>query len=130
MDLHAFHGHLNRIGNLLKMGNQAGGLILRVILPEGDKVVVFPRQKSANVLCRTRQTVVGETATMTGRPFRRWDFAAMVTGVSAMELLSFARVLPVQGAMTSASRSFFGPMGSASAMEQMGSTPVMAVTFS
>ena len=43
-------------------------------------------------------------------------FAAMVTGVSLIPEASFARVLPVHGAMMSASRDTLGPMGSASAM--------------
>jgi hypothetical protein len=47
----------------------------------------------------------------------------MVTGESAMLWASFARVLPVQGAITSASSSFFGPMGSAWAMVRMGAVP-------
>ena len=53
-----------------------------------------------------------DTAITTGRPLRRWLFAAIVTGPSAMEFASFAYVFPVQGAMTSTSSSFFGPMGS------------------
>ena len=55
-----------------------------------------------------------DTAMMTGRPFRRWLFAAMVTGPSAMLWASFAMVLPVQGAMINASNSFLGPIGSTS----------------
>ena len=55
-----------------------------------------------------------DTATTTGRPFRRCALAAMVTEVSAMPLANLARVLPVQGAMTSTSSSCLGPMGSAS----------------
>ena len=45
--------------------------------------------------------------------------AAMVTDVSLMPLASRDRVLPVQGAMTSTSRSFLGPMGSALGMVSM-----------
>ena len=52
----------------------------------------------------------------------------MVTGVSAMPWESFARVLPVQGAMTSASKSFFGPMGSTAAMVQSGSRPHISLS--
>ena len=37
----------------------------------------------------------------------------MSTGVSVMPRASFARVLPVQGAMTMMSNIFLGPMGSA-----------------
>ena len=53
-----------------------------------------------------------EMAMMTGRPLRRWLFAAMVTGPSAMEWASLANVFPVQGAIISASSRRFGPMGS------------------
>ena len=44
---------------------------------------------------------------------RRCAFAAMVTAVSVIPFASFARVLPVQGAIISASSGFFGPRGSA-----------------
>ena len=54
------------------------------------------------------------TATTTGLSLRRWALTAMVTGVSVTPAASFARVLPVHGATTSTSSSFFGPMGSAS----------------
>ena len=64
-----------------------------------------------------------DIATITGRAFRRWLFAAMVTGVSAMECASFARVFPVHGAMISASSSFFGPMGSTASMLHSGLLP-------
>ena len=53
-----------------------------------------------------------DTATITGRPFRRWLLAAIVTGVSAILCDSFASVLPVQGAIIKASSAFFGPKGS------------------
>ena len=55
-----------------------------------------------------------EPAKSTGRALRRWLFAAMVTGPSAMEWESFARVFPVHGAIISRSSSFLGPMGSTS----------------
>ena len=55
-----------------------------------------------------------ETVMITGRLFRKWLFAAMVTGPSAIPCASLARVFPVQGAMINASSSFLGPIGSAS----------------
>ena len=64
-----------------------------------------------------------DTAISTGRPLRRWLLAAIVTGVSAMLWASLASVFPVQGAMTSASKSFFGPIGSTSSMVCSGSVP-------
>ena len=70
-----------------------------------------------------------ETANRIGLPFRRWLFAAIVTGLSAMEWASFARVFPVQGAITRISNSFFGPMGSAWQMGQMGSRPQIWVAL-
>lgn len=47
---------------------------------------------------------------------RKCAFAAMQTGVSVIPFASFASVLPVQGAITSASSDTFGPRGSASAI--------------
>ena len=45
--------------------------------------------------------------------------AAIVTDVSLKPFANRASVLPVQGAMTSTSSSFWGPMGSAFWMESM-----------
>ena len=70
-----------------------------------------------------------DTATTMGRALRRWLLAAMVTGVSAMLWESFARVFPVQGAMTRASSSFLGPMGSAWAMVVRGARPQISSAF-
>ena len=67
-----------------------------------------------------------ENAMTSGRPFRRCALAAMVTAVSVMPWLSFAIVLPVHGAMTSASMGFDGPRGSASIMLSTGSLPVIS----
>ena len=57
-----------------------------------------------------------DTAIMTGLPLRRWLFAAIVTGPSAILCASFAKVFPVHGAIISASSNFFGPMGSTCSM--------------
>ena len=57
-----------------------------------------------------------EKAITRGLPFRRWALAAMATALSVMPWASFARVQPVQGAMSSASIGSRGPRGSASAM--------------
>ena len=65
-----------------------------------------------------------ENAITSGLPFRRCAFAAMVTAVSVMPDASFAMVLPVHGAITSASMGILGPRGSASAMLQTGILPV------
>ena len=67
-----------------------------------------------------------ETARTMGRSLRRWALAARVTGPSAMPQASFASVLPVQGAMTRQSSSFFGPIGSACAMVWRISWPQIA----
>ena len=64
-----------------------------------------------------------ETASRMGLPFLSWLLAAMVTGPSATEWASFARVFPVQGAMTSRSSSPLGPMGSTSSRVVKGGTP-------
>ena len=60
-----------------------------------------------------------EIAMTTGLLFLRCDFTAIVTGVSVIPNASFARVLAVQGATTSMSSSFFGPIGSAASMESI-----------
>ncbi len=57
-----------------------------------------------------------DMAIIKGRPFLRCAFAAIVTDVSHIPQASFAAVFPVHGAIISASRSFLGPMGSASEM--------------
>ena len=67
-----------------------------------------------------------DTAMSTGRPFRLWLLTASVGAVSYMPQASLPRVLPVQGAMTSTSRSFLGPMGSASSMVWMMGRPQSA----
>ena len=55
-------------------------------------------------------------AIIKGLAFLRCAFAARVTQESVTPHASFARVFPVQGAIIKASRSFFGPMGSALGM--------------
>ena len=60
-----------------------------------------------------------EGAMRTGRSLRRWALAAMVTLESVTPAASLPSVLPVQGQMMSKSRSFFGPMGSASRRLEM-----------
>ena len=69
-----------------------------------------------------------EMAMSTGRPFLKWLFAAMVTGVSAIPCASFANVLPVQGAMTKTSNNLFGPMGSTSVSCVKGALPQICAT--
>ena len=66
-----------------------------------------------------------ESASTTGRPLRSWALMAMSTEVSVMPRLSFASVLPVQGAASNTSKSFPGPTCSASAMVRMGLRPVI-----
>ena len=68
------------------------------------------------------------SASTTGLPFRRCPFAAIVTGPSVMPLASFASVLPVQGAMTSASIAPCGPRGSASTIFRTARRPATAST--
>ena len=59
-----------------------------------------------------------------GRLLRRWDFAAISTGVSEIPFASLESVLPVQGAMTRMSISPFGPIGSAAGIVVIGAWPV------
>jgi len=67
-----------------------------------------------------------ESAMTTGRPLRRWLLAAIVTAVSVSPEARRASVAPVQGAMTSTSKSFSGPTRSASTMLRMTPLPVSA----
>ena len=66
-------------------------------------------------------------AIISGLPLRKCAFAARVTQVSVMPQASFERVLPVHGAIISASRSFFGPMGSALGIVWIMSFPVISL---
>ena len=68
-----------------------------------------------------------EIAIATGRLFRRWDFAARVTEVSAMPLANLAIVFPVHGAMSNKSRQRFGPSGSTCGRLSRMSSPVISV---
>ena len=68
-----------------------------------------------------------DTAIRMGLPLRKWLFAAMVTGVSAILWASLLKVLPVQGAMIKASNSFLGPIGTTSAMVHSGVLPQISV---
>ncbi len=52
-----------------------------------------------------------ESAITTGRPLRRWALAAMAALLSLNPCASRARVLPVQGAISSASSGSLGPRG-------------------
>ena len=72
-----------------------------------------------------RASFVDGAITM-GISFLSPAFTAIVTEVSVMPRASFDMVFPVQGATTMASKSFFGPMGSASGMVVMG---FLAVTI-
>lgn len=57
-----------------------------------------------------------DIAISTGLEFLRCDLHAIVTGVSVMPRLNFAMVFAVHGATTTISKSFLGPIGSASSM--------------
>lgn len=70
-----------------------------------------------------RASLVDKDST-SGRLLRKWDFAAIRTGVSEIPFASFDKVFPVQGAMTRISISPLGPMGSASGIVVIGSLPV------
>ena len=61
---------------------------------------------------------------------RRCDLHAINTGVSVIAFASFEIVLPVQGTTATISSSFFGPIGSASLMVQIGSWPVIRTSVS
>src|SRR5699024_4404163 len=84
--------------------------------------------KSLLDLIPTITPVLVATATTTGLSLRRCALAAMVTAVSVMPQASFPMVFPVQGAITSTSSSFFGPMGSASLTLPITVCPVISST--
>ena len=68
-----------------------------------------------------------EKAITSGRPFLRCALAAIVTAESVIPCASFARVLPVQGAISSASMGRAGPSGSASAIVVTTGSPVSSM---
>jgi hypothetical protein len=70
-----------------------------------------------------------ERAMSRGLSCLRCAFAAIVTAESVMPRESFERVLPVQGAIISASRGTVGPSGSASLTVYMISRPVISSTL-
>ena len=63
------------------------------------------------------------SANSTGRPMRKFDLTAIVTGVSVMPFASFASVFPVHGATIIRSTIFLGPIGSAPTMVWITSRP-------
>ena len=65
-----------------------------------------------------------ERESTSGLLLRRWDFAAISTGVSEMPFASLDKVFPVQGAITRISINPLGPIGSAPGIVVMGSFPV------
>ena len=64
-----------------------------------------------------------DTAIRTGRAFRKWLFAAIVTLESAILWESLASVFPVHGAIINMSSSFFGPIGSTSEISRQTGLP-------
>ena len=70
-----------------------------------------------------------EKAITSGLPFLRCALAAMVTALSVTPRASFARVFPVQGAMSRASIGADGPSGSASAMVVTTRFPVSSMSL-
>ncbi len=66
-----------------------------------------------------------EIPIMTGLRLRMVDLAAIRTGPSVIPYASLAKVFPVHGAITNASRTFVGPKGSTSATVRIGSLPVI-----
>ena len=78
-------------------------------------LVIYGRPKLFGLLGREEDIVIPwDKIRLIGDDTVLVDFAARVTGVSAIPVASFARVLPVHGAIISASIIFLGPMGSAS----------------
>ena len=65
---------------------------------------------------------------LSGRSDRKCALTAMQTGVSVMPFASLAKVFPVQGQMTRASKGMVGPNGSAAGTVRMAGRPQMAST--
>ena len=66
-----------------------------------------------------------ETEIIRGSSFLRCALAAINTAESVIPFASLASVLPVHGAITSTSRNFFGPIGSASGIVYIPLLPVI-----
>ena len=113
------------VGQFGEVGDHGARLFLGTVLPEGDKIIVLAVQKRADVRSVSGERVVGGDGENDGRFVAEVGFGGEV---SATPFASFAIVFPVQGAMTSASKRAFGPMGSTCGMvwriswEQMASS--------
>ena len=58
LELAALQGRVHRLSDPAEVRHQGAGLPLRVVLAEGDEVVVLPGQQLADVPCRAAEAVV------------------------------------------------------------------------
>ena len=70
-----------------------------------------------------------DIAITTGLLFLKWDFAAIVAGVSIIPFANFAIVFPEHGAISITSVNCFGPIGSAPCIVCIIFLPVISSTF-
>ncbi len=59
LELTALQGRLNRAADEGEIRHQGTGLFFRIVLPEGDEIVILPHQQFPQIPGRTAQTVVG-----------------------------------------------------------------------
>ena len=93
-------------GNQFCLRYHRSWLLLPAVLTKGHKIDVFMCISAPIFLKFTPRASLVDTEMTSGRPFRMWAFAAISTGVSVIPAASFARELPVQGAMIMISKKF------------------------
>lgn len=115
LNLLALHGVADGVSELGEVGDHGAGLFLGTVLPERNKVIVLAVEKKSDVRGISGKRVVGGDGEDDGRFISKMGFGGKGNGrVGNARSPSFAIVFPVQGAMTSASSSAFGPIGSTS----------------
>ena len=82
----------------------------------GTKYMCFAFNNNPMFFAAVPSASLVDTAKSTGRSLRKCALQASVTGVSVTPFANLASVLPVAGAITKISNSFFGPIGSAAKM--------------
>ena len=112
LNLLALHGVADGVSELGEVGDHGAGLFLGTVLPERNKVIVLAVEEQADVCGISGKRVVGGDGEDDGRFISKMGFGGKGNG--RVPFASFAIVFPVQGAMTSASSSAFGPIGSTS----------------
>lgn len=87
--------------------------------PKGMKNTPFVFKSRAILGAEALKPSFVEIPIKTFPPFLLCALYAIATGVSVIPRASFARLLPVQGAITNKSSNFSGPIGSAATIVEM-----------